>query len=74
VQALAQTATIIDDPDAAPAVSPDPDDDYLVALARSAEAAYVVSGDHHLSDLADSEPPVLAPRAFPDLLRGADAS
>lgn len=44
----------------------DPDDVYLVALAR-AEGAYLVSGDRHLLDLAPRLP-VLAPRAFLALL------
>lgn len=50
------------------ALSPDPDDDYLIALARVAGADYLVSGDRHLLDLADPDPPVLTPRQFLRLL------
>jgi predicted nucleic acid-binding protein len=51
-----------------PEVSPDPDDDYLIALARVAGADYLISGDRHLLDLTDPDPPVLTPRQFLDLL------
>jgi predicted nucleic acid-binding protein len=59
---------LIDDPPARPGLSPDPDDDYLVALARAGAADYLVSGDRHLLGMADPEPPVLTPRQFHDLL------
>jgi uncharacterized protein len=68
VDGLAQDANVIDDPPATPGVTPDPDDDYLIALARAAHADYLVSGDRHLLDLVHPEPPVLTPRQFLDLL------
>jgi predicted nucleic acid-binding protein len=68
VDGLADDALIIDDPPALPGVSPDPDDDYMIALARAANAGYLVSGDHHLLGLQDTDPPVLTPRQFLDLL------
>jgi predicted nucleic acid-binding protein len=40
----------------------------LIALARPAEADYLVSGDRHLLDLADPDPPVRTPGQFLDLL------
>ena len=61
-------AIVLDDPPAEAGLTPDPDDDYLVALARSAEADHLVSGDRHLLDLVDPHPPVLSPRAFLELL------
>jgi predicted nucleic acid-binding protein len=48
--------------------TPDPDDDYLVALAQKAGANCLVSGDGDLTGLADSQPPVFTPRAFFDSL------
>jgi predicted nucleic acid-binding protein len=40
-----------------PSYTADPDDDYLVALALSSGASYLVSGDRHLLDLgAVTEP------------------
>jgi putative PIN family toxin of toxin-antitoxin system len=58
------------DPPPAAGLTPDPKDDYLVALARSSGADYLVSGDPHLADLPTPRPPVLRPRAFLDLLEG----
>lgn len=65
---LSQDALIIKDPRDPPGISPDPDDDYLIALARAAGADYIVSGDRHLLDLPNQDPPVLTPRQFLDVL------
>lgn len=68
IAGIAEDALLVDDPPAQPGLSPDPDDDYLITLARAANADYLVSGDRHLLDLADPEPPVLTPRQFLDAL------
>ena len=68
VQGLIDAATIIDDPPVVPGLSPDPDDDYLIVLARFAGADYLVSGDRHLTGITDPTPPVLTPREFRDRL------
>ena len=70
IQGLTDAATIITDPPAVPGLSPDPDDDYLIALARVAEADYLVSGDRHLTGITHPTPPVLTPRQFRDRLTG----
>lgn len=63
VAEVARYGISLPDPaDPAP-VSRDPNDDYLVALARSAAARAVVSGDHDLTEMADADPPVLTPAA-----------
>jgi uncharacterized protein len=54
------------DPPNPPRRSPDPADDYLLALAES-ERAVLVSGDQHLLALAD-EFPIHTARAFLDQL------
>jgi len=60
-------AEFLDDPDDVPAVrSPDPDDDYLIALAQ-AGTAVIVSGDTDLQCLADRIP-VYSPTDFLALL------
>jgi putative PIN family toxin of toxin-antitoxin system len=60
-------ASSVPDPTAPPSVrSPDPGDDYLIALACSCRAA-LVSGDKHLLDLADHIP-VYSARDFLGLL------
>ncbi len=51
-------------PEVTAGLTPDPGDDYLVALARAAGAHVLVSGDPHLTELKQGRPPVLAPRMF----------
>ncbi|MDQ6775510.1 MAG: putative toxin-antitoxin system toxin component, PIN family [Actinomycetota bacterium] len=68
VDGLTDAALLIDDPPAQPGLSVDPDDDYLIALARAAGADYLVSGDQHLTGLPDPTPPVLTPLEFRDRL------
>ena len=49
---IASIADVVDDPPSLnKAVSADPDDDYLIALALAQEVSALVSGDHHLTDL-----------------------
>jgi putative PIN family toxin of toxin-antitoxin system len=69
IELLNRLATIVPDPPPLPGITPDPKDDYLVALARSSGARVLVSGDRHLCDLVDPQPPVLTPRAFLDRLQ-----
>jgi putative PIN family toxin of toxin-antitoxin system len=66
--ALARQAILALDPPAEPGLTPDPGDDYLVALARATDASWLVSGDRHLLELDDPRPPVLTPRVFLDTL------
>ena len=68
VEALAGGAVLVRDPDEVPAVTADPDDDYLIALAFAAAADALVSGDQHLTDLGDPPVPVLTPRELLDRL------
>lgn len=70
VRLLRRMATLEPEPVAPPqALTPDPKDDYLVALARSSEAHFLVAGDPHLTRLSNPQPPVLTPRAFLDILK-----
>ena len=63
--ALESTGILVADPPLAERLVPsDPDDDYLVALARAGGRAHViVSGDSDLLE-ADTEPPAYSPREF----------
>lgn len=64
---LRESAEIVaDPPDEPPVHSPDPGDDYLIALAAH-ERVPLVSGDKHLLGLAD-ELPILTPAQFLELL------
>ena len=70
VDLIRHEATIFDDP--APSARPlsaDPDDEYLVDLARAAAADVLVSGDAHLLDLRDRLP-VMTPAEFLATLGG----
>lgn len=61
-EVLAATPVTGDPP--AVAVSRDPKDDYLVALAQRSEAECLVSGDKDLTVLGDLVPRVRTPAAF----------
>ena len=61
---IGNEATILDDPTpSGRPLSVDPDDEYLVDLARAAAADVLVSGDAHLLDLRDRLP-VMTPAQF----------
>jgi putative PIN family toxin of toxin-antitoxin system len=63
IEWLRRSATIVDDPTLAPPIrSPDPGDDYLLALAATARAA-LVTGDGHLLSL-DTDLPIYLPATF----------
>jgi putative PIN family toxin of toxin-antitoxin system len=55
----------VQDPKRSPAtLTRDPDDDYLLALARSAKVDVLVSGDRDLTDLPEAKPPIETPTQF----------
>ena len=70
VDNIAGVAEIVPDPEIIGALTRDPTDDYLVALARSVEADRIVSGDADLLALSSSQPPILSPRRFLEALGG----
>jgi len=61
---LAAVATVLRDRPDPVAVTRDPNDDYLVALAVAAQADALISGDRDLTDLQSPPVPVLTPRMF----------
>ena len=61
---LRRPTSVEPDPEVTAGLTPDPGDDYLVALARAAGAHFLVSGDPHLTELKQARPPVLTPRMF----------
>ncbi len=67
---LERVAVAQPDPDEILPVSPDPNDDYLVALALSGRAQVIVPGDAHLLGLTGTNPRVLSPAAFATLIEG----
>ena len=68
IAALRREVELVEDPAEVPAVTRDPDDDYLVALARSSGADALVSGDADLASLEKEVARVLTPRQALDLL------
>jgi uncharacterized protein len=68
VIALGQEAVAVDDPPpSSQRLTRDPDDDYLVLLARAAGAEAIVSGDPDLTTVT-LDPPVVTPAEFLRLL------
>ena len=60
---LRHVGLLIPDPDVASVSTPDPADDFLVAVARAGKATAIVSGDRHLTKLPELDPPVFTPGA-----------
>ena len=60
-------ATLVDlqpDPAPGPALTRDPNDDYLIYLARAHNSEVIVSGDADLLEWDEQDPPVVTPAAF----------
>jgi putative PIN family toxin of toxin-antitoxin system len=68
VASVREVATEVDDPAEIVPLRRDPDDDYLVALARGAGAEAIVSGDKDLLDHPGLEPPAIDARSACRLL------
>jgi len=68
VSIIRDAGMMLDDPADPPAVLRDPEDDYLVALAREADAEAIVTGDRDLLDHDDLKPPAVDARAACKLL------
>ncbi len=68
VAGIAEAGTVVDDPADIDAILRDPEDDYLVALARGAGAEGIVSGDRDLLDHIGLKPSAISPREACELL------
>lgn len=68
MRALTRASVQLRDPRSPPAVLRDPTDDYLVALATTARARAIVTGDKDLLDHQGLHPPALTARAACELL------
>jgi hypothetical protein len=64
VEVLRLAAVILEDPAEVEPVSRDPNDDYLIALAREARAHVIVSSDGDLTSIERNDPPIVTPRRF----------
>jgi predicted nucleic acid-binding protein len=70
VTRIQRHATMAGDPANVPTVTRDPDDDYLVALARHENAEAMVSVDLDLLEAGLTDPPIRTPRQLADTLTG----
>jgi uncharacterized protein len=68
VERIRRRANVASEPDDVEAVSRDPDDDYLVTLARQ-QSAILVSGDEDLTILDVEDLEIITPREALDRLR-----
>ena len=65
IDALTAAADVRADPDPVTGLVPeDPDDDYLVALARETGVDYVLASDQHLLNLKAPRPRIITPAAL----------
>jgi putative PIN family toxin of toxin-antitoxin system len=64
VEVLRLAAVTVDDAAQVEPVSRDPNDDYLIALAREARAHVLVSSDGDLTSIEGNDPPIVTPRRF----------
>lgn len=71
VRTLATVAEVQPDPAPGPALTRDPDDDYVIYLARAHGVDVVVSGDADLLEWDEQDPPVIPPAEFEARLRRA---
>jgi putative PIN family toxin of toxin-antitoxin system len=61
---VATAAEIQPDPEPAPRLSRDPDDDYVIYLARGNEVVIIVTGDDDLLEWSEQDPPTMSPSEF----------
>lgn len=74
VEMIRRESDVVNDPPpSGPGLTEDPDDEYLVALARAARVDVIVSGDPHLTRLRRSLP-VRTPREFCDEIAEREGS
>ncbi len=67
---IRRTSDVVSDPVEIEAETRDPDDDYLIALAREHDVDYIVTGDKDLLEWVAQRPPVLSPAAFEQIMIG----
>ena len=61
---VATAADIHPDPEPGPRLSRDPDDDYVIYLARGNDADIIVTGDDDLLEWFEQDPPTMSPNEF----------
>jgi putative PIN family toxin of toxin-antitoxin system len=74
VMLLLDRGTVVADVEPTAAETADPDDDYLVALARAHAVDCVVSGDRHLLEVSSDALRMLTPRELADRLEAESST
>ena len=69
VDTIATLVELVDDPTEIRPETRDPNDDYLIALARANDAELIVSGDKDLLEWETQQPPVVTPSQFEQRFR-----
>jgi len=64
VDMIGALVDLVDDPTEVQIETRDPNDDYLIALARANDAEVIISGDKDLLDWELQQPPVVTPAQF----------
>lgn len=64
VDTIETLVDLVDDPTEIQAKTHDPNDDYLIALARANDVELIISGDNDLLDWKLQRPPVVTPAQF----------
>ena len=64
ITTLTVVADVVPDPASGPALTRDPDDDYVIHLARVHDVDFIVSGDADLLEWHEQNPPVIPPAEF----------
>lgn len=64
ITTLTVVADVVPDPASGPALTRDPDDDYVIHLARARDVDFIVSGDADLLEWHEQNPPVIPPAEF----------
>ncbi|HUF16161.1 MAG TPA: putative toxin-antitoxin system toxin component, PIN family [Acidimicrobiia bacterium] len=68
VERMRTTADVREDPPPGPRLTRDPDDDFVIYLARVSDADVIVSGDGDLLEWPEQNPPVVSPAMFERML------
>lgn len=69
MERIGTTADVREDPQPGPTLTRDPDDDFVIYLARESRADVIVSGDGDLLEWPEQHPPVVAPARFEQMLK-----
>ena len=71
VDTIGTLVDLVEDPTEIHTETRDPEDDYLIALARANDVEFIISGDNDLLEWGVQQPPVVTPSQFEQRFRTA---